>query len=308
MLVDTHKAISDRVFVVEGTCPACGTDKVESVGHKNGYAFSKCAECHVVFTTVRDHGEAVADLYDHYYDNARFAPPPVVEASLDRLVRSFGPFRNTNRWLDIGYGEGVLLGIAEGRGWDCSGTEISPQAIEYGQQRGWIVTSNVEDDPRFPASGFDVVTMIELLEHVAKPHDIFQAAARWLRPGGLLYITTPNANSLNRRLLGLEWTIFSPPEHVTIWTACGLRHALRNVGFEIGRIRTEGLNPCEIIARLRRGNNSSQPVDRNTTAFALNSAFSSSSFRRGVKKSINRCLSAFQAGDTLKVWAVRTRQ
>lgn len=148
--------------------------------------------------------------------------------------------------------------------------------------------------------------MIEFLEHVRAPHDFLHSAARWLRPGGLLYITTPNADSLNRRLLGLQWSIFSPPEHLTIWSARGLRHALTKAGFKVQRLRTEGLNPCEIIARLRPRNREARQVDRNTTAFALNNTFSTSPLRRAVKKSINRALSAFQAGDTLKVWAVRS--
>jgi SAM-dependent methyltransferase len=150
-----------------------------------------------------------------------------------------------------------------------------------------------------------VVTMIEFLEHVPEPAAFLESAARWLRPGGLLYITTPNAESLNRRALGLGWSIFSPPEHMTIWTARGLSHALAKTGFQSSRIRTEGFNPCEIIARLRSRNQVAQPIDRNATGFAINSALSSNPFRRAIKQGINHCLSGLRAGDTLKVWALR---
>ncbi|HSL81021.1 MAG TPA: class I SAM-dependent methyltransferase, partial [Pseudolabrys sp.] len=249
--------------------------------------------------------EAVKQLYDHYYDSADFGISQIAAASLDRLVESIEPFRQTNRWLDIGYGEGGLLDIAGRHGWDCYGSELSPQALSYGQDRGWAVTANAQDDTRFPKGGFDVVTMIEFIEHAHAPARFLQAAAAWLRPGGLLYITTPNGQSLNRRLLGLEWSVFSPPEHVTIWTAHGLCLALTRAGFQARRIRTDGLNPTEIVARFLRKGQASPSVDRNTAAFALNSAFSSSPFRRAVKAGINRCLSAFRLGDTLKVWAVR---
>src|SRR4030095_6309944 len=213
--------------------------------------------------------------------------------------------RNTGRWLDIAYGEGGLLDTAERCGWKCYGTEISPQALGYGEQRGWVVTADAEEDPRFPRRGFDVVTMIEFLEHVTEPSSVLRSAAQWLRPGGLLYITTPNAGSLNRHFLGLDWSIFHPPEHVTIWTARGLREALAQAGFSLQQIRTEGFNPCETLARLRHRSEPAHSVDRNTAAFALNSTFSSSSFRRTVKAGINSCLSAFRIGDTLKVWAIR---
>ncbi|MEK6320327.1 MAG: class I SAM-dependent methyltransferase [Acidobacteriota bacterium] len=266
---------------------------------------SQCSTCRVIFLNVQAGKDSVSELYNHYYERARFELPVAAAASLERLVRSIDPFRKTNRWLDIGYGEGGLLGIAQQHGWNCYGTEVSPQALDYGQQQGWTVT-NIEDDPRFPDGGFDVVTMIEFLEHALAPDQFLLAAARWLRPDGLLYITTPNAESLNRRFLGLQWSIFSPSEHVTIWTASGLSLALNKAGFHARRIRTDGLNPSEIIARYKPRKRTAAPVDRNSAAFALNNAFQSSPLRRALKASINRCLSAFRIGDTLKVWAVRS--
>lgn len=287
-------------------CPACRSRNHRTIGIKSNYALSQCSTCRTVFLNAQTIKDNVTELYDHYYERAQFELPAAAAASLEKLVKSSEPFRQTNRWLDVGYGEGGLLSIAERHGWSCYGTEISPQAIEHGRRRGWIVSTNAEQEPRFPQSGFDVVTMIELLEHVAAPHHFLEVAAKLLRPGGLLYITTPNAGSLNRRILGLEWSVFSPPEHMTIWTGRGLRRALMSAGLHVKRLRTDGLNPCEIIARVRRPNQSASAGDRNRAAFALNNAFSSGPLRRAVKAGINRCLSAFQAGDTLKVWAVRT--
>jgi len=297
--------VSAQALETTMVCPACRGRLHRPLGSKDDYAMSQCSTCRVIFLNVRAGNDAIAELYDHYYERARFELPAVAAASLERLAGSFERFRKTNRWLDVGYGEGGLLGIAHHHGWDCYGTEVSPQALDYGQGRGWTVTK-VEDDPRFPEAGFDVMTMIEFLEHVPSPDQFLLTAARWLRPGGLLYITTPNVNSLNRRALGLNWSIFSPPEHVTIWSAHGLRHALGKAGFEVRRVRTEGFNPSEILGRLRARNDARKPVDRNTAAFALNGAFSSSRFRRAVKSGINSGLSVFQAGDTLKVWAVRS--
>jgi SAM-dependent methyltransferase len=145
--------------------------------------------------------------------------------------------------------------------------------------------------------------MIEFLEHVPDPERILKVALDLLRPGGILYLTTPNAQSLNCRLLGLEWSVFSPPDHVTIWTARGLRGALSKAGFKCRRIRTEGLNPCEIMARFRRKGDSPAAINRQQAAVNLNHAFSRSPFRRAVKRGINRFLSAVRAGDDLKAWA-----
>jgi len=297
--------LGSQTFEATIACPACRSSRRKHLGSKNDYSMAQCLKCCVVFLNARAGEDAVTELYDHYYERARFELPPAAAASLERLARSSEPYRKANRWLDVGYGEGGLLNIAQHHGWSCYGTELSPQALGYGQERGWTVT-NIEDDPRFPNGGFDVVTMIEFLKHAPAPEQFLRAAARWLRPGGLLYITTPNAESLNRRLLGLQWSVFSPPEHVTMWTGFGLRLALTRTGFETRRIRTDGLNPSEILARWSRRNQGAPAVDRNTSAFALNSAFSSSPLRRGIKAGINHALSALRIGDTLKVWAVRS--
>jgi SAM-dependent methyltransferase len=246
----------------------------------------------------------IVSLYDHYYDRASFQTTPTVSASLERLVRSAQEFRRTSRWLDIGFGEGGVLAVAQERGWLCYGIELSERALEHGRSRGWVVTSDPSDDPRFEAGTFDVVSMIEFLEHVPTPARILRDAARWLRPGGLLYLTTPNLESLNGRLLGLSWSIVSPPEHAVLWTASALRSALSVAGFRVVRIRSEGLNPVELLARLRSQSNRA-PVDRNQSAFALSEALSRNRFRRALKRVVNAGLSAFRLGDTVKVWALR---
>jgi 2-polyprenyl-3-methyl-5-hydroxy-6-metoxy-1,4-benzoquinol methylase len=284
-------------------CPACAGDRKSLLGWKNGYPLRQCARCFVVFTEETTESKVLADLYDHYYDNASFCMNSAAAASLDSLAKSFAGHRETGRWLDIGFGEGGMLAVAERHGWSCYGTELSPAALAHGKRRSWVVAADADTDPRFVRQGFDIVTMIELLEHLPTPVHLLFAAARWLRPGGLLYITTPNARSLNRCVLGLNWSVVSPPEHLVLWTAVGLRKCLARAGFAVQAVRTDGFNPFEIVDRLR-GPRSAAP-SRNSAGFAMNEAFSSSSLRRGLKRGINCLLSLFRLGDTLKVLAVR---
>ncbi len=287
-------------------CPACRAGSQRLLGEKNQYPLYQCSRCSVVFTPRREDASGeVRELYDHYYDNARFAIPPVVQASLQKLVLSFSKFRRTGCWLDVGYGEGGLLEAAERQGWRCYGTEISPASLRYGEQRGWVVSADGTTDSRFLTAGFDVVTMIELLEHVPAPDQLLRTAARWLRPGGVLYVTTPNARSFNWRLLGLNWSVVSPPEHLTLWTPRGLALALRAAGFRAQQTRTEGLNPRDLLTRFWPRRNSMGAASRNEVGFALNEAFSRSPLRRTLKAGINGCLSFLRIGDSLKVRAIR---
>lgn len=285
-------------------CPGCAQGTREWA-RKDGLTLWGCGACGTISC---DDVSETSGLYDHYYDHAAFQAPEVVAASLERLVRSAERFRKAGRWLDVGYGEGGLLEGAAAQGWACHGTEISPPALEHGRARGWIVSARPDEDPRFAAGSFDVVTMIELLEHVRDPARVLAAAARWLRPGGLLYVTTPNARSLNRWLLGARWSVFSPPEHLTVWTAQGLSRALASAGFREIEVRTEGLNPVEVLARFRPRRPGGAPsVSRNEAALRLSVALSRSAARRAAKRAINAALNATGLGDTLKVAAVRAR-
>jgi 2-polyprenyl-3-methyl-5-hydroxy-6-metoxy-1,4-benzoquinol methylase len=258
--------------------------------------------CGSLFVSPEAVHQETAELYGHYYDRPLCEVASVVVESLARIVRRAERYRRTGRWLDIGYGEGALLTVANQHGWRCHGTEIAPAMLERGRVQGWEVATSTRDASRFPAGGFDVVTLIETLEHVPRPRAFLADSARLLRPGGVLFLTTPNADSLNRRLLGAAWSVVSPPEHLTLWTARGLMAATSSLGFQVERLRTDGLNPMELLARLRAA---LQPVHRNEAALALNIAFSKSRWRRACKASVNAGLSLVRLGDTLKLWARR---
>jgi SAM-dependent methyltransferase len=244
-------------------------------------------------------------VYEHYHDHAPFLTPPTVQASLESIVRFSDRFRSTGRWLDFGFGEGALLEVAQRYGWQCYGVEISPRALKNGQERGWTVTPDPSSDERFCKACFDVMTMVELLEHLPAPLALLNDAARWLRPGGLLYITTPNARSLNRRILGVGWSVVCPPEHLILWTVRALRAAVARAGFRVLRVRTDGWNPSEVIAHVRWTGGTSAPVNRQQSGIALSEALARTRSRRAAKAAVNRALTLLRLGDTLKIWAVR---
>jgi SAM-dependent methyltransferase len=289
---------------IDWLCPACHESASETLGTKNGHSFRHCTGCATISLQTLPSRELLDEFYADYYDHGNFAVHPQVARTLDVLARSFASYRATNRWLDVGYGTGGLLATAERHGWSCHGVELSPAALRYGSRCGWTVSSRL-DDGRFPAAGFDVVTMIELIEHVAAPDDCFRAAACLLRPGGALYLTTPNARSLNAQILQLDWSIFAPPEHLTIWSAKGLCCALLRAGFSSPLVQSVGLNPCELRMRLRPPRPGECPPDRNQTALALNQALERTPLRRGLKAAINGVLSLMDAGDRLKAQAIK---
>jgi 2-polyprenyl-3-methyl-5-hydroxy-6-metoxy-1,4-benzoquinol methylase len=64
--------------------------------------------------------------------------------------------------------------------------------------------------------------MVEVLEHAREPRTLIRAARQLLRPGGSFYVTTPHARGLSERLLGMKWSVVSPPEHLQLFSICAV--------------------------------------------------------------------------------------
>jgi 2-polyprenyl-3-methyl-5-hydroxy-6-metoxy-1,4-benzoquinol methylase len=286
------------------TCRACGGSE-RAWAFKDGHRLTRCRRCRTILARREAGAATVGADYTDYHRSAGFAADPVVPGALERLVADADSYRQTGRWLDVGFGEGALLSAAGKEGWESFGVEAAPQALAFGRSRGWQVLDPAEAEERLPTGHFDVVTLVEVIEHLEEPLGTLGRAARWLRPGGLLFLTTPNAGSLNCLLLGPRWSVICPPEHLTIWSRSGLRLALARLGLMPVRVRTHGLNPAEILAAVRpRGD---APVHRQRSGESLNAALTRTRFRRLVKSAANGGLSLLGAGDTVKAWCEKAR-
>ena len=143
------------------------------------------------------------------------------------MIGSLVPLNPKTRWLDYGCGNGGLVryvrnaGIADAVGFD----------------RGWIVGHSrklgipvlSEDEISDHHGQFDVVTMLEVIEHVVDPLSVLQHARRLLKPNGILYLTTGNARPYSDRLLA--WRYVIPEIHVSYFQPCSMEAALTRAGF-----------------------------------------------------------------------------
>jgi SAM-dependent methyltransferase len=285
------------------SCPACLGPDTEPAGEKCGYALHRCFGCRAVFVHPLPSVEDASRVYADAYAEPEPLPGVIVE-SLRALVDGAAAWRREGRWLDAGFGDGSLLDVVASRGWTAFGTEVARPSLARAAARGFTVSDDL-GSASFPAGAFDVVSMIEVVEHVPAVEPFLAGAFRLLRPGGLLYVSTPNVRSLNARVLDIDWTVVSPPDHLVLFSAAALRRRLARAGFEVRRVRREGLNPSELRARLRSSGPPPADYHRQDAAIALAESFSRSPLRRAARRAANAVLSATGLGDTLKVWAVR---
>ncbi len=137
------------------------------------------------------------------------------------------------------------------------GIDINPHAVQTASRRGLDVRLGDLSDLEFPAKSFDAVTIWEVIEHLTNPKRTIEEIRHLLRPGGYLFLSTPNGDSLQARFWRKYWAGWDAPRHLQVFTPQVLCHLLEENGFVLkGKISfpTERYFAVESIRRWIRMN------------------------------------------------------
>ena len=136
------------------------------------------------------------------------------------------------RMLDVGSGNGSLLHQAAERGWDVQGLDPNPVWQEIRQSLGVRPKLGRFPDDLAAGERFELIAMLDILEHVADPISFLRAVHRHLAPGGIVFVQVPNLNSLAMRLEGAANNNFCPG-HWSYYDAESLHRLASSCGFEV---------------------------------------------------------------------------
>jgi 2-polyprenyl-3-methyl-5-hydroxy-6-metoxy-1,4-benzoquinol methylase len=149
----------------------------------------------------------------------------------ERDVRHLPSPRTDARLLDIGCGDGNFLHIAGAIGYRAEGLEFDPQAVAAAGAQGLTVHQGGLPDTGLPGCTYDAVTLSQVIEHVHDPRRALAECARLLKPGGTLWVATPNMNAQGHARFGPHWRGLEPPRHLVLFTADALLRACTEAGF-----------------------------------------------------------------------------
>ncbi len=271
------------------TCPVCGNETV-AAGSKHSdfsnrtFHLADCPTCR--FSFVTDPRTDFADIYDARYYAGKGADPHVsyvdgVERDgsvqgyewqgIIRVLRDLHVEPGA-RWLDFGCGLGGLLRYGRSLGYDVSGFDEGFAAAEVEKAGLPILTPEQLQEQR---GTFDVVTAIEVVEHVVDPSEVFATLGAMLRPGGLLFLTTGNARPYREKLS--SWQYVRPDIHISFYEPETLERCMRDAGLVPARptygpgyrdiirskvLRTIGVNRRNLVERCLPWSVLSRLVDR----------------------------------------------
>ena len=135
------------------------------------------------------------------------------------------------RLLDVGCGNGDYLRNAGDAGWEAVGIDADERAVDIARQRGLDARPGGIESFAGQAGCFDAITLSHVLEHLHDPATFLRAVHRLLKPGGVVFVDTPNIQSRGARRWGVHWRGLETPRHLVIFSRSALIDMLHAAGF-----------------------------------------------------------------------------
>ncbi|MDX2254016.1 MAG: class I SAM-dependent methyltransferase [Pseudanabaenaceae cyanobacterium bins.39] len=242
-------------------CPTC-----KYTEHKDIYAIDQgklisCQNCKLVFYVPRPTAEELTNFYNHqayrqdYAQSVMSSPDFVANRyqDLKQIVSKYDPHlfnRKDKIFLDIGCGLGSLLQQAIADQWQVQGTEISPEAVLQANIdiRDRILVGDILSLD-LPEQYFDLITIYHVIEHLIDPMAVLNKIQKLLKPDGILFIETPNLDSLGAKIRGKNWSNIIPPEHINYYNPKSIANSLKVAGFAKFKVFTNTPYKIESISK-----------------------------------------------------------
>jgi SAM-dependent methyltransferase len=219
-------------------CANCGQDKTTVVLTKWGHNIVRCDNCGLAYVNPR----TFAVEADTYFEGAYLSTIEQPDGKLISGIKGIyaGILANLatqlrpGRLLDVGCAMGHFMVEAREAGWQVHGVECSQFAARYGRQRWGLAIQSVCDlpDARLPPAHFDACVLVEVIEHLPFPRATLAETFRLLKPGGVVFMTTPNFSSYDSLLLRENWMPIIPSGHLYYFEAASLTKLLEGIGYE----------------------------------------------------------------------------
>ena len=255
--------------LIERTCPICDVyDEKTEYERPDHLTIRECTRCGTFFVCPSPSGEQLQAFYESYDQSHRPAPPIKPErlaASYDNAdpfgdirIRELSSLANIrgSRVLDIGFGRCHFLYRLKKLGAIPFGLELDTKAIEFARSLGIEVFQ--ENITEFVSdTKFDIVALLDFVEHPLNPMDVLRKSSELLVPGGLLVIWTPNGHYST---LDKELTTFRVDlDHMQYLTSNSCHFIASELNLHVVHLETLGFPALEGIDRPLSGKNT--PVE-----------------------------------------------
>jgi 2-polyprenyl-3-methyl-5-hydroxy-6-metoxy-1,4-benzoquinol methylase len=233
------------------TCPICSQSRaaryaaardIEYFSALEDFTFYRCDSCDVLFLDPMP-----SDRLDEIYPKNYYSFHAGVDRSIAQRIKRFLDVRafaaltrdvpgSSLAALDVGGGSGWLLDDlkrADSRVGQTAVVDLDPRAEVIARANGHAY-HRMTFENFDTCDQFDIILMLNLIEHVTDPMAVLRKARRLLRPGGRVWIKTPNFDALDARLFRhRSWGGYHTPRHFILFTKESLERHCKAAGFTV---------------------------------------------------------------------------
>jgi SAM-dependent methyltransferase len=248
-------------------CPVCGGNQQTPMMVVNCLAFNyyhpsihpvrrwvRCQGCGHGFANPRPGPAALRQAYQD--------PPPVhlLAFPYDRLVvcsdivHDLWQRRPGGSFLDIGAGNGALVGVAVDYGYQVSGIDVHPTYADAVRRLGVEFLLGDAASYDFGDRRFDVIALGDVIEHLPNPPALMKRVVSLLKPGGLIWLSTPNYEGVWTRALRERDAMWMEGEHLQLFCLRSLRRLVDDHGLAMVdyRLSKRYIGCAEVILEVKR--------------------------------------------------------
>jgi SAM-dependent methyltransferase len=257
-----------RICVTEGgyparwlrhaSCPCCGLGELASLFTKYQFNHDQCDNCGFVCVNPYPPVDIIKLLYGgSYYSNfreyyeaqeAREGRQQTISAAplelIEQIIARATAGREAGDWLDVGGGLGTVAELVRRRcpDWRVALNEFNPRSVELAREiYGLDVLSSSALELSESNRRFDVISIIQVLEHITDPLSFLRSYADLLKPDGMMVAVLPQFTRLNAAVSKAASPTVTPPFHVSLFRDENLRKIFNRVGaFKAVEVRQFG--------------------------------------------------------------------
>lgn len=215
------------------SCAVCGGEEFIFLARNDEFEWEACTACE--FARLRN-SFSMADV-------AAIENSQVAHAYIERYTKKFkSKMRRSQRraarmrrrahgddFLDVGSNFGLMVEAAGRAGFRPVGVEPNQALVSAAREQfpGRTYLSGLLEEIDFGARRFDMVYCSEVIEHTIDPRAFLEHISAVMRPGGLLYLTTPHIREYRRR----HYTDMGGPGHKLYFNEANIKRLIRECGF-----------------------------------------------------------------------------
>ena len=212
-------------------CPVCGHNKSLNLKNYQKDYLSKCLKCSLVYSNNKPAKKELDSVYSNYsYGSVN--PTEFTLLKIRKTVKKLFSLNNPKNVLDVGCGEALFLDEFKKLGCNTFATEYDSRLSEIATRKGHSIV-DLGLYPKFKKkTKIDIIIFTEVIEHITEQRECLSHFFDILSNKGIIYITTPNFSSLERRIFKDKWQYINYPEHLCYFTVKSLDDCMRRFGFE----------------------------------------------------------------------------